>query len=58
MTTKQEILFWQKAKKLARDGYVKGYCSEINLDCKSCQARLTISWIDNHIALLKWSLKE
>jgi hypothetical protein len=56
MTTRDEIKFWQKAKKIIRAGYGKP-CRDFALGCAGCQANLAASWIEEHIALLKWELK-
>jgi len=53
MKIENEIKFWKEAKKIIRQGYGKS-CKEFNLSCSACQANLVYSWIDNHIALLKW----
>ncbi len=57
MTTKEEIKFWKKAIKIIENGYGTD-CKDFDLRCVECQSRYVVSWIDQHIDLLEWELKQ
>ena len=60
MKLKEEILFWQKAKKLILDGYGGRHCHKpIDMDfrCAQCMSGLMVSWIDSHLDLLAYEGK-
>jgi hypothetical protein len=57
MKIQEEIKFWTQARKLIVKGYGKP-CKTLFMDCPGCRARITLSWIDAHIDLLKWAVKQ
>jgi len=48
-----EIIFWNKAKKLIQKGFGKDICSELHGDCVSCRAQMMIAWINSHLELIE-----
>ena len=58
MTNKEEIKFWEKAKKLIQKGYGKEVCEELHFDCASCKAQIAVGWINAHLNLLEWDLEQ
>ena len=57
MNLKDEIKFWQKAKKILIKGYGKtpnAHNGGISLDCVECRASIAVSVIEDHIDLLEW----
>jgi hypothetical protein len=57
MKIKDEIKFWKKAINIIEAGYGKD-CKDFDLRCVECQSRYVVSWIDHHIDLLEWELRQ
>ena len=58
MTTKEQIKFWQKARKMIVKDYIgKEPCKELNINCPKCKARIFVAYIDWHLDLLEWRLE-
>ena len=53
---KEEIKFWEKMIKVIQRDYGKPHCkvNEISFNCVQCRANLVISWIKEHIELIKY----
>lgn len=58
MTSKQELIFWQKAMQTIKNQYGAKPCKETHIDCAQCQAHIAIGWIRCHIDLLEWDIED
>lgn len=53
MTTKQEIILWEKAKKiLQKDIYAKHGITEMDINCPECVSAIMVAFINQRLDVL------
>lgn len=53
---KEELIFWKEARNKIIKQYGKP-CKQVDIHCAGCQAYIALSWINGHIDLIEWEMK-